>query len=371
MKDLSKKACVTLAHGSGGEASHELIAKVAAYYSSSELQEMGDAALVPINGDQLETSEGELDRVASQPKSMALAESIKPPVQQLALTTDSFVVDPLFFPGGDIGKLAVCGTVNDLLMRGARPAYLTLGMIIEEGLPFSDLEVVAQSVGEAADQAGVRVVAGDTKVIEGQKPGGGLYLNTAGVGFFSAPYQPVPVAGLKAGDAIILSGSLGDHHAVIMSQRLGIKNNLVSDVASLGDMVYSLRQTGIPLHAMRDVTRGGLATVLNELAEAAGVEILLEESQIPLHDTVAGLCDMLGLDPLEMGNEGKLVLAVPDHFKEAALATVRATENGREAAVIGRVEALSATRACVRLSTKIGTERLVMPLIGEGLPRIC
>jgi len=291
---------------------------------------------------------------------------------RIAVSTDTFVVTPLVFPGGDIGKLAVCGTVNDVLMSGALPRYLTCGFILETGLPIELLDNICASLAEAAAEAGVTIIAGDTKVVEGRGEGGGLMINTTGIGVFdirtaSTSHLPSP-SGIIPGDAIIISGNLGDHHAAILSARMGIKNNIKSDCAILKPIVQGLQEAGIEIHSMRDVTRGGLATVLNELAIASGVSIKLEEESIPVSPEVRAFCGIMGLDPLYMGNEGKVALAVAPEDAERTLLVVRGVEIGRNAAIIGKAESGDPT---VLMRTRIGGTVRLDVLYGEGLPRIC
>lgn len=324
---------ITLSHGSGGKATSELIDKIfAKAFSNPILNMMEDSAVV----------EGS---------------------SKIAITTDSFVVTPIEFKGGDIGRLAVCGTVNDLLMRGATPKYITSAFIIEEGADTDTLQRIAQSMADTAKEAGVTVVAGDTKVIDGN---GGIYINTAGVGYIKESTDIVST-NLREGDAIIVSGNMGDHHATILSARMGIENNIESDNAPLGEMVRSMLKSGIELHCMRDVTRGGLGTVLNELADASKVEIEINEEDIPVSDEVKAFAKILGLNIMHMGNEGKLVAVVPSHQAEEAVSIIRQCKYGENARIIGKV--------ChgngVNLITSLGGKRKINQLIGEGLPRIC
>lgn len=327
---------ITLAHGSGGKMTDSLIRDCfAKYLSNSVLDKMEDAAVVDLPGN------------------------------RIAFTTDSFVVTPLFFPGGDIGRLSVCGTVNDLLMRGAKPRYLSAGFILETGLDTDVLERVVRSMAETAAEAGVSVVAGDTKVIEGN---GGLYINTAGVGEVMPSVQ-VGAGRSRPGDAIILSGFLGDHEACILSQRMKIENRIQSDCAPLTRMTESLWKHDIEIHAMRDVTRGGLATILNELAASSGNGFELFTDAVPMNGQVQGFCDILGLDLLYMGNEGKMTLTVPQNQAEKAVQLIRSCRYGENAAVIGRV--YQSERPSVTMKTRSGATRSIPPLLGEGLPRIC
>lgn len=324
---------ITLAHGSGGRATADLIESVfAGRFSNPELDKMEDCAVVGGSG-------------------------------RLAVTTDSFVVTPLEFKGGDIGRLCICGTVNDLLMRGAVPKYITCGFIIEEGIDSALLEKIADSAAEAAKEAGVIIVAGDTKVIEGS---GGLYINTAGVGFVEENVS-ISAANCAPGDAVVLSGNLGDHHAAILSHRMGIGNDIRSDNAPLCEMVRAMLDAGLQIHAMRDVTRGGLGTVLNELASASGCGFEIYEDKIPVSMEVASFAEILGLDIMHMGNEGKMVAVLPGEQAERACEIMRSCRYGENAAVIG----LASEKSGVSMRTRIGGRRNVSVLIGEGLPRIC
>ncbi|WBY63496.1 hydrogenase expression/formation protein HypE [Thermocaproicibacter melissae] len=325
---------ITMAHGSGGKSTSELIGTIfEKEFSDPTLSKMEDSAVLPGSG-------------------------------RIALTTDSFVVTPLFFPGGDIGRLCICGTVNDLLMSGAEPKYITCGFILEEGADTDDLRKIAHSMSETAKEAGVRIVAGDTKVVEGK---GGVYINTAGVGFVPEGVD-IGAENCREGDVILLSGNLGDHHAAVLSKRMGIENTIVSDCAPLVEMVNAMKRSSVHIHAMRDVTRGGLGTVLNEFAASSNCTIELQEESLPVSDQVRAFCGVLGLDPLYMGNEGKMVAVVAAEDAEKALACIRASRYGENAAVIGRV---LAGDSAVLLKTPIGGTRVVGPLYGEGLPRIC
>lgn len=327
---------ITMAHGGGGQQTSDLIGSLFVKYFTNEiLDRMEDAAVLTL------------------------------PSAKIALTTDSFVVTPLFFPGGDIGKLAVCGTVNDLLMRGARPKYLTAGFILEEGLDTEELERVVNSMRDAALEAGVQIVAGDTKVIEGR---GGLYINTSGIGIVETPAD-ISVHGARDGDAVIISGLLGAHQACLLSRRMSIDNTIESDCAPLGDMVLRLLECGIEVHTLRDITRGGLATVLCEIAEASQVQIKLSGETTFADRQVKSFCDILGLDVLTMGNEGKLTLILPQRDAERALNILKRSKYGADAMLVGTVHA--ADRPGVVITTRAGGTRVVSPLLGEGLPRIC
>ncbi len=326
---------ITLAEGAGGLSTARLVADVfAAHFHNPVLDAMEDAALVDL-----------------------------PVGARLAVTTDSFVVTPLFFKGGDIGRLAVAGTVNDLLMRGAVPRYLTAAFIIETGADSDLLERIARSMAETAREAGVSVIAGDTKVVEGN---GQVFINTTGIGFVPAGLD-ISAANAAPGDCVLLSGTLGDHHAALLSARMGIENDIVSDAAPLTAMVSALLDAGVEIHTLRDITRGGLGTVLSELADASGVAITVEERALPLSPTVGSLCGLLGLSPLYMGNEGKLIALIPAAHAPRALEIIRTSPYGASACIIGHVEA----GAGVTLLTSIGGRRRIGPLVGEGLPRIC
>ena len=323
---------ITMRHGNGGAETAELIETLFMKHFANRINaKMEDAAVLDLDG-------------------------------KLAFTTDSFVVKPLFFPGGDIGRLAVCGTVNDILTTGGQPRYLSASFIIEEGLDVRDLDKIARSMGEAAREAGVEIVAGDTKVVEGD---GGLYINTSGLGVIKG--KPVCFDEVAEGDAIIVTGHLGDHHACILSQRMGIENAIASDVAPLNAIVGALAGGNISLHGMRDITRGGLATVLNEISAACSFQIAVDEAEIPVAEEVNSLCKILGLDPLYMGNEGKLLVVVPEREAHKALAIIKHAAYGGNAGVVGRFQ----KGAGVVLNTRLGGRRILQPMMGDGLPRIC
>lgn len=324
---------VTMAHGSGGKSTSELINKIfARHFSNPVLDRMEDSAVV----DGYKT---------------------------LAFTTDSFVVTPLFFNGGDIGTLAICGTVNDLLMRGAIPKYLTCGFIIEEGADTDELERIVISMAEKAKESGVIIVAGDTKVIEGN---GGIYINTSGIGFVRDGVD-ISCYNLTDDDCLIVSGNIGDHHATILSSRMSIDNSIQSDCAPLCDIVNNLIDNNIDIHAMRDITRGGLGTVLNELSSSSSVAITIYEEALPINEQVRAFCKILGLNPLHMGNEGKLVVAVPKSQADKALDIIKSSKYGSDAKIIGYTNKGDG----VVMVTKIGGQHAVGELYGEGLPRIC
>jgi hydrogenase expression/formation protein HypE len=282
--------------------------------------------------------------------------------EKIAFTTDSFVVTPMFFPGGDIGKLAVCGTVNDLTMMGAIPKYLTAGFIIEEGTELSQIEEVARSMANAAKEAGVKIVAGDTKVIEGN---GGIYINTSGIG--EIVKTGISVAHCRPGDVILVSGNLGEHHAAIMSKRMEIDNQIVSDCAPLTGILKELMMEKVPIRFMRDITRGGLATILNEITESSQCGVVIEEGSLPVSAEIRGFCDILGLDPLYMANEGKLLAVVPKAKANRALAAMQRSKYGKNAVILGEITEGNS----VTMNTRLGGRRKIDLLYGEGLPRIC
>jgi hydrogenase expression/formation protein HypE len=285
---------------------------------------------------------------------------------RLAFTTDSFVIHPLFFPGGDIGRLAVTGTLNDLAMAGARPRYLSAGFILEEGLEISVLQQVVDSMGKTAKAAGAALVTGDTKVVDRGK-GDGLYINTSGIGERLFPSEIGPT-NVKPGDAVILSGDVGRHGMAVMAARegLGLETDLVSDCAVLWPEVEPLAQAEIAVHCLRDLTRGGLASALNEIATGAGATIAVEEKLIPVSPAVSSTCELLGIDPLYVANEGRFVTFVPAQEAEKALLVLRAVSP--DARLIGQVTT-GAPRVILR--TPLGNDRLLDLLYGEPMPRIC
>ncbi len=334
---------VTLAHGAGGKSTHVLV-------ETLFMKELGNPLLEPM-GDSA---------------SFRLYDEVGPGV---AFSTDSYVVKPLFFPGGDIGELAVNGTVNDLAMAGGRPLYLSAGFIIEEGFPTADLQRVAASMGAAARAAGVAVVAGDTKVVERGKADG-LYVNTSGVATVDHELELSPAA-IRAGDRVIVSGTLGDHGMAIMIARgeLELEVDLASDTAPLHELVATLLEATGDVRCLRDPTRGGLATVMCELAMAAELGITLDEDALPVRPEVNGACEILGIDPLYVANEGKLVAIVSPESTEASLAALRSHPLGADAAVVGEVR--PEPPGMVVLDTAFGGSRVVDMLAGDPLPRIC
>ena len=288
---------------------------------------------------------------------------------RIAFTTDSFVVRPLFFPGGDIGKLAVHGTVNDLAVGGARPLFLSAAFILEEGLPLADLKRIVASMRAACDDAGVTLVTGDTKVVDRGK-GDQVFITTSGIGLVPEG-RSLSIRSARPGDRIVVSGTIGDHGIAIMSVREGIEFETVleSDTAPLTDLVRVMLDACPSIRAMRDPTRGGVSSAMNELAEASRVGVKLEEAAVPVRGEVRGACEMLGLDPLYVANEGKLVAVVPDEDAEKLVAVMRTHPLGRNAAIIGRV--VAAHPGMVTMRSLIGGERVVTLLSGEQLPRIC
>lgn len=331
---------IVLGHGSGGKLSHDLIKTYfLPAFDNPALRAGNDAGIVALDA------------------------------TRLAISADSHVVAPLFFPGGDIGKLAVCGTVNDLAMMGATPLYLTAGFILEEGLDMALLARVAESMRDAAREAQVQIVAGDTKVVQRGKADG-LYISTAGVGVLRDGVN-IHGANAQPGDAVILSGTLGDHGIAVLSARgdLGFDADIVSDIAPLNELVAAILETGAALHVLRDPTRGGVATTLNEIAQQSNVGIVLREDALPIRPAVAAACEMLGFDPLYIANEGKLLAVVASQDAERVLRVLRAHKYGADAALIGIVQA--EPRGRVLLKTSIGSARVVDVLMGELLPRIC
>ena len=330
---------ILLAHGSGGKLSHELVQKkFLPYLANPALNKLDDSAVFEASG-------------------------------RLALTTDSYVVNPIFFPGGDIGKLAVCGTVNDLAMNGAKPLYLSLSAIIEEGFSVRELELIVQSIKKAAEEAEVSIIAGDTKVVNrGQADK--LFITTSGVGMIP-PGVDISGANAKPGDKVLLSGTIGDHGIAIMSQREGLKfgMTLESDCAPLNKLVSQMVAVSSKIHCMRDPTRGGLATTLNELAQQSKVGIVVEEAKIPVKEEVKAACELLGLDPIYVANEGKLVAIADPADADKILARMRRNRYGRDAAIIGEVTGEHPGKVVMR--TKLGPSRIVDMLSGELLPRIC
>ncbi|MCP4417349.1 MAG: hydrogenase expression/formation protein HypE [Chloroflexi bacterium] len=331
---------VILGHGSGGKLSHDLIGNLfLPPFDNPALRAGNDAGVVSISG------------------------------KRLAVSTDSHVVWPLFFAGGDIGRLAVCGTVNDVAMMGATPLYLTAGFILEEGFEIGLLERVVESMRESAAEAGVQIIAGDTKVVQRGKADG-LYINTAGVGEVR-PNVTIGGALAQPGDVVLLSGSVGDHGIAVLNARgeLGFETAVKSDVAPLNHMVAAMLDVSDEVRVLRDPTRGGIATALNEIAQQSDVGIVLEETAVPIQPPVKAACEVLGFDPLYIANEGKLLAIVGAKDADKLLEVMRGMRYGEETAVIGQVHATPKRR--VLMKTVIGSNRIVDMLMGEMLPRIC
>ena len=327
---------VLLAHGSGGKLSHDLVQDLIATISNPILDRLDDSAVFELGG-------------------------------RLAFTTDSYIVSPIFFPGGDIGKLAVCGTVNDLSMSGATPLYLSLSLIIEEGLPLADLEKIVESIRLTAREAEVQIITGDTKVVN-QGSADKLFINTSGIGLVP---EGINASGANArpGDRVIINGSVGDHGIAILSQREGIRFNtpIKSDCAPLNKLVAEILSADV--HCLRDPTRGGLATTLNEFAGQSGVGIRIYEDRIPVNEAVLGACELLGFDPLYIANEGKVVAIVAPADADRVLSRMKQNQYGTMAAIIGEV--VTEHQGRVIMKTRLGSSRIVDMPVGELLPRIC
>ncbi|MUG98580.1 hydrogenase expression/formation protein HypE [Scytonema sp. UIC 10036] len=327
---------VLLAHGGGGKLMHQLISQMFLSTFGTFNQSQHDAATLYLTS------------------------------SKIAFTTDSYIVQPLFFPGGDIGSLAVNGTVNDLAMAGARPLYLSLSFILEEGLPMETLWKVVQSIQQASQAANVQIVTGDTKILNKGK-GDGIFINTTGIGIIEHQQKILPQS-VQKGDVLLLNGDIGRHGIAIMALREGLEfeTTIESDSAPLADLVLQLLAAGIEIHCLRDLTRGGLASALNEIADAAGVEITIDENQIPVREDVQGACEILGFDPLYVANEGRFVAFIPAADAWKALAILQPYSN---ACIIGSVTEKSS--GVVKMKSKIGATRIVDMLSGEQLPRIC
>jgi hydrogenase expression/formation protein HypE len=349
MPDLPTLACpspiasyptILLAHGGGGKLTHQLIESIfIPAFANPALEQRHDGATLALGN------------------------------QQIAFSTDSYVVHPLFFPGGDIGMLAVNGTVNDLAMCGARPIALSVGFILEEGLPTATLQRVVASMQAAAAAANVALVTGDTKVVDRGK-GDGIYINTSGIGLIESRH-PIGPASLRPGDVVLVSGDIGRHGIAIMAVREGLEfeTTIESDAAPLAELVLSLIRAGIEIHCLRDLTRGGLGSAVVELATAGRVQIHLEEQAIPVHEHVQGACELLGLDWLYVANEGRFICVVPADAADQTLALLRAHPAGAAAAIIGTVR--DQQPGHVTMTSRIGVDRVVDMLSGEQLPRIC
>jgi hydrogenase expression/formation protein HypE len=331
---------ILLAHGSGGKLSHDLIKQVfLPRFSNPFLEPLDDSAKIT-------------NRHGS-----------------IAFTTDSYVVNPLFFPGGDIGKLAVCGTVNDLSMIGAVPSYLSLSLIVEEGFSIERLKQIISSIHETAEQAGVSIVTGDTKVVE-HGAADGLFVNTAGIGWVRKGLNLSSI-NAKPGDKILLSGPLGDHEVTILSQRegFGFQGELRSDCAPLNDLVGKMLDACPSIRCMRDPTRGGLATTLNEIALMSNIGMVIEEEKVPIRESVRGICELLGLDPLYLANEGKLIAICPPDEADRLSKVMKGHPQGRDGEIIGTVTEDNPKRVVLR--TLIGGHRILDMLTGGQYPRIC
>ena len=329
---------ILLGHGSGGKLTHQLIKSFVKKFRNLPLAKLDDSAVVKFKG-------------------------------KLAFTTDSYVVDPIYFPGGDIGKLAVNGTVNDLAMVGARPLYLTAAAIIEEGFSLFELDRIIDSMNRAARAAGVKIVAGDTKVV-GKGGADKIFINTSGIGLIDSGVD-ISSKNARPGDKIILSGTIGDHGIAILSARGGFdfRTKVKSDCQPLNAMVSQILNVSKNVHTLRDPTRGGLATSLNEIAEQSGVGIEFEEEKIPIKEEVKAVCEMLGFDPLYVANEGKLVAFVPQNDYVKIMNVMRKNRYGKDARIIGTV--VSSHKGRVVVKTSVGGERVLDMLTGEQLPRIC
>ncbi|MFH1540062.1 MAG: hydrogenase expression/formation protein HypE [bacterium] len=337
-----KEETILLSHGAGGRRTHDLISRLfLKHFSNSLLDELDDSAVLPIGAD----------------------------AENMVFTTDSYVVNPLFFPGGDIGRLAVCGTVNDLAVMGAEPKYLSCGFIIEEGFRVGELEKILESMREALREAGVAIVTGDTKVVE-KGAADGVFINTSGVGLLRAGVG-MGIKMIEPGDAILVNGTLGDHGLAVMAAResFPFKTAVRSDCAPLNGLVSSLLGASPGIRFMRDLTRGGLATVLNEIAESAKLGVELDEKAIPISESAFRFCEILGLDPLYLANEGKMAVVVPDVDAGKVLSAARAHPLGKDAAIIGKVTGRHPGR--VTISTGVGGARILDMLAGDPLPRIC
>jgi hydrogenase expression/formation protein HypE len=339
---MNDEKTIRLSHGNGGSLMHDLIEKVfLPRFGNRFLLQRSDSAILPAPG------------------------------EEIAFTTDSFVVDPLFFPGGDIGKLAVCGTVNDLAVSGARPKYLSLAMVIEEGLPFADLERICDSIAAEAKKAGVTIVTGDTKVVPAGK-GDKIFITTTGIGIRNKKHREIgKLSSIRPGDAIIINGTIGDHGMAVLNAResFAFMMEVVSDCAPLQGIIHSVLRGSSGVRFMRDPTRGGLAAMMNELVSLMPYGIVLREEDIPLSEGVRGLCEILGFDPLYVANEGKVVMVAAAGEAEDIVKKMRRHPLGRRAAVIGNISA--AGQGKVVLETMPGGRRILPMPIGDQLPRIC
>lgn len=336
------KDTILLGHGSGGELTHELISKLFVKYFSNEfLNKQTDSAILPVDG------------------------------EDMSFTTDSFVVDPIFFPGGDIGKLAVAGTVNDLAVSGAAALYLSCSFIIEEGFPMDHLERIVKSMSREAEEAGIKIVTGDTKVVDRGKCDK-IFINTSGIGKILKKHRNISFGeNIMPGDRIIINGSIADHGMSVMAARndLNIHSSITSDCASLNSLIGNALRKSDNIRFMRDATRGGLATVLTELAGGKNYGVRIDETALRVKENVRGMCELLGFDPLYVANEGKVVLVVAREDSQEVLDAMKAHPYGKESAIIGEISEEHPGRAWV--NTEIGGKRLIDMLAGEQLPRIC
>lgn len=331
---------ILLSHGSGGKQTNKLISDLfLKYFNNSIINEMNDAAQLTLEGN------------------------------RIAFTTDSFVVNPIFFNGGNIGKLAICGTVNDIAVSGAKPLFLSSAFIIEEGFEITKLEEIVKAMAEEAEKAGVKIVAGDTKVVENGSADG-IFINTTGIGIIRDDVN-IKASNAKVGDVVIVNGTLGDHGITIMCERngLGFDGDIKSDCASLNGLIDSMLQVSTDIHVLRDATRGGVAAVLNEIAEASNVSIKLSEKSIPVKDEILGVCEFLGLDPLYIANEGKICAFVSEEHAAEVLEAMKKHHLGINSSIIGRVVEDSSNR--VYIDTVVGGQRIVDMPSGQQLPRIC
>lgn len=331
---------ILLSHGSGGKQTNSLINDLFfKYFNNTVLNEMNDAAQLTLEGN------------------------------RIAFTTDSFVVNPIFFNGGNIGKLAVCGTVNDIAVSGAKPLFLTSAFIIEEGFEINKLEEIVRSMAEEAIKAGVKIVAGDTKVVE-KGSADGIFINTTGIGIIKDNVN-IKASNARPGDAVIVNGTLGDHGMTIMCERngLGFEGDIKSDCAALNGLVDSMLDVCTDIHVLRDATRGGVAAVLNEIAQASKVSIKLSEKNIPVSEEISGVCELLGLEPLYIANEGKLCAFVPEEYATEVLEAMKNHPLGINSAIIGKV--VEDSNSKVYINTIVGGQRIVDMPSGQQLPRIC
>jgi len=336
----NKNEVITLAHGAGGRLARKLINDyIKKYFKSEKLSKLEDGALININS------------------------------KSYVITTDSFVISPLFFSGGDIGKLSVCGTVNDLAAMGAKPEYLTCGFILEEGLKFSDFEKILKSMSKTAKEAGVEIVTGDTKVVQKNK-GDKIFINTTGVGRIIKPSLKISASNAKPGDVVIISGNIGEHEIAVLKDREGLsfQAKIKSDCAPLNNMIEQLILSGVKIKSMRDPTRGGVASILNEIAETSKISIVIEEEKLPVSKPVLAACSIMGFEPLSLANEGKMVIIVDKKDAEKAIKNLKKHKYGKNSRIIGYVKKGDGN---LILKTRTAGERIVLMPEGEQLPRIC